>query len=344
MNLARARLLCLLLITAFCSVVQVASAAPSAADRATAQALFEQALNLMEKGDAAAACPKLEESQRLDPGVGTLLYLADCYETLGRTASAWATFLDASYSAKDLGQKDREKLANQNAERLKPTLSKLILDVEAADTPGLAITSDGQPISAASFGSEIPVDPGPHNLTANAQGHSPWSSQVTIPSGPGVTHVRVPALEVLVEVNKPVPVAAAPVAAPVSQAPVSKEAKNDTGSKQKLWGWVAVGTGSAALVGGGLFALLAMADNGRADDQCRQDDPSLCGTHGVSLGESATRKANMASVLGGVGAALAITGAVLVFTASDSSDAGQGTARVGVLLGNEPRVWLQQTW
>jgi serine/threonine-protein kinase len=300
--------------------------------------LFEDALVLMEKGNAELACPKLEESQRLDPGVGTLLYLADCYETLGRTASAWATFLEATYTAKDAGQADREKIATENAERLKPTLSKLQLNVAGKDEPGLTVTDERRVVAVASFGSEVPVDPGDHEIMATQEHHAPWSTKVTVPKGPGVTVVDVPALELLVE---------APVAAPLGHQPSAPpgprdESARDAGKNQRLWGWIAVGGGAAALVGSGLFTLLAVTDNGRADAQCRQDDPVVCGEKGVDLAESAGRKANIASALGGAGIALGLTGGVLLFTAPSASDSG--AAQIGVAVGSEPRLWLEQTW
>ena len=50
--------------------------AQSASDKAQAQALFDDGRHLMEQGKFAEACRKLEGSQKLDPGAGTLLNLA----------------------------------------------------------------------------------------------------------------------------------------------------------------------------------------------------------------------------------------------------------------------------
>src|SRR5262249_38113298 len=62
----------------------------STSDKVAAEGLFDQGRAAMQRGDFAQACGLLERSQRIDPAVGTLLYLAECYEKSGRTASAWA--------------------------------------------------------------------------------------------------------------------------------------------------------------------------------------------------------------------------------------------------------------
>ena len=64
------------LTTAVSALVAILSVAPAArADEASvarAQALFDEALVLIKAGKYAEACPRLEESDRLDPGMGTV--------------------------------------------------------------------------------------------------------------------------------------------------------------------------------------------------------------------------------------------------------------------------------
>src|SRR5512138_2397422 len=118
-----------LLAASLAAGLALAAALPARADttaeqRAAAQALFDDARRLMADKKYAEACPKLEESQRLDPGIGTLLNLAECQSLTGRTASAWANFLEAAYQAKAAGQAKRENTARSRAAALEPKLSR----------------------------------------------------------------------------------------------------------------------------------------------------------------------------------------------------------------------------
>src|SRR5471032_2545697 len=96
------------------------SAQANASSQAAAEALFDEGVKQMKVGNFTVGCPTLEESERVDPGVGTLLYLGECYEKLGRTASAWATFREAASLAASSGESGREKVAVERAARLEP--------------------------------------------------------------------------------------------------------------------------------------------------------------------------------------------------------------------------------
>ena len=84
---------------------------PSQADRALARSLFDEARILMDAKRNAEACPKLAESDRLDPGGGTLLNLGVCHENEGKLARAWVELNEALSRAVRDGRKGREDLA-----------------------------------------------------------------------------------------------------------------------------------------------------------------------------------------------------------------------------------------
>ena len=164
-----------------------------AGDTAAAQALFDQGKKLMKEKKYAEACPKFEESQRLDPGLGTQQNIAFCYESLGRTATAWSLYLDLASQAKAAGQADRETKARESAKLLEPKLSKLTIQV-ASPATGIEVKRNGDAVGQASWGTPIPVDPGEVKITAVAPGRKMWSKSVTIEK-PGETTISVPELE-----------------------------------------------------------------------------------------------------------------------------------------------------
>jgi hypothetical protein len=306
----------------------------SASDRAAAEALFDEAVKLLDAGNPAAACPKLEESQRLDPGVGTLLYLADCYQQVGRTASAWATFRDAAYAAHAGGQSDREQTASQSAEALQPSLSFVVLDVAAADTAGLEIKRDGEVVGKALWSSPVPMDPGSHQLEVSAPGKKPWTTQFDVPKQAGTTTVAVPALEAA-------PVQ--PAANPAQQAPASQPQDHGTvGGTQRTFGWVAVGVGVGALGAAGVFSILALNDDSAANKHCLPSNPQRCDQQGVDLGDRALRRSNVATVLTSVGAVVGAGGLVLVLTAPSSSS--HSALNVSAQVGELNSVSVNGVW
>src|SRR5687767_6169905 len=98
-------------------------------DSAAARALFSEGRELMEKDRFEEACPKLEESLRLDHGMGTQFNLAHCWDKLGRTASAWALFLDVAAAARASNQPQRETAARERAKALEPKLTRMRIEV-----------------------------------------------------------------------------------------------------------------------------------------------------------------------------------------------------------------------
>lgn len=161
----------------------IPAAASAETSAATAHSLFLEARAAMEKGDYEAACPKLEESMRLDPAVGTQLNMADCYERVGKVGSAWAGFLDAASMAKSSHQPDREKLARARAKALEPRLPKLLIDADSSGEPGMEIARDGMSVGSASWGSALVVDPGAHDVVASAPGKMSWRTVVDAKEG-----------------------------------------------------------------------------------------------------------------------------------------------------------------
>src|SRR5882724_8924800 len=139
-----------------------------------AQALYDDARQLVATGNFEQACPKFKASYELDPGGGTLLNLADCYEHQGKTAQAYATYKDALDAARRDGRNERAEFATQHLTELEKRLSRLSVAVrDAAGAPGLQVTVDGTPLDAAAYGVALPVDPGSHLIRAEAPGKEP---------------------------------------------------------------------------------------------------------------------------------------------------------------------------
>ena len=299
--------------------ISVASTA-RAGDPATAQALFDQGRKLMAQEKWAEACPKLEESQRLDPAGGTLLHLALCREHEGRVATAWALYQDALVQAKHDARKDRAKSAQERIDALGPKVSRIRVKVALANgrADGFTITRDDIVVGEAQWGELVPLDPGPHVLTAKAQGRKPWTSRIDIGTVAQELEVVVPELEP--EPDAPATAGArAPDGAPSTAA---SRLDDKRGEGQRTAGIVLTGGGVVGVVVGSAFGLVSIAKGNEADKECAPPDFKLCNAKGVEAGNSAQGAGSVSTVAFVAGGLLLTGGLVLYFTAPSGSSIG----------------------
>jgi len=280
---------------------------------AAAQVLFEQGRDLLRAGKAAAACPLLEESQRLDPANGTLLALAMCHEAEGKLASAWAEFARVAHLAKRDGQTSRENWATERAAALRPRLSMLEVRIapEVRQLPGVSVARNGVFLQPSSWDLPVPVDGGEHRITVTAEGYLDWQRVVTIASE-GARHI---VLVDQLQKADTVTVSAEPVAppTPLTTATNPKDASTDGSWTTLQWAGVTMaGAGIASWLGGAAVmyaALNTYAEGDRCTGACRIDKQ-----------HDARRLGNWATGLGIGGAALVLAGGGLWLWGGDSSD------------------------
>jgi len=302
---------CIASLTILCCV-RPAAAEVTAGQRATAEALFQQAAQLMEQKKFNEACDQFAASQELDPGLGTTLYLADCYEQAGKTASAWALFQEAADGARRVQQSDREQIANERAANLKGRLSKLELRVSAARrVAGLELRINDTPVPSASWNVPMPVDPGHARIEARAPGKKPWLVEVKVADGPANQVVEVAEL------------ANAPQSLSTDSASVLSEklAPRDPGSTQRMVGYVVGAVGVVGLAVGGYFGYRALSLNKDSKANCRADDPNACTSEGAATRKDAQTAATVSTITSIGGGALLGTGLTLVFTAPSAAPA-----------------------
>jgi len=283
--------------------------------KAAAQVLFEGGRTLVEQGRFAEACPKFAESEKLDPGIGTLLWLADCYEGSGQSASAWATFKEAAAAASQVHDK-REQVARQRAQILEPKLPRLMIVVSPeAASQGLIVERDGVAIGAPQWGLPVPLDPGVHTLQAKAPDHKPWTTTVQLPATPDTLQVTIPVLDAIEAPLPPAP--AIPVVPPsmIDASPGETRSTSAPGSAQRTVGLVVAGAGLVGVGVGTYFSFHAKSiyDGATSSGHCQANNQ--CDATGKQDRASAFGQATAATVLMAVGAGAIATGVVLYFIA-----------------------------
>lgn len=276
------------------STITIARAQPTPS---RADQLFDEGRELMAKQDYAGACPKLEESQRLDPALGTLLNIGLCDEGLGKLATALAVWRQAEELARASGETKRQATAAEHIAALEPRVPTVTVQI-ASPAPGQQISIGGKPIAASAWADSQLVDPGEIAITATAPDRTPFATTLTVREHDRAV-VTVPEL------------AAASLGAP---------APEPSHARRNLAYGLAGGGGLAAGVGV-IVALTAKSSYDRAFSDGHCDRTTLaCDDAGQSATDAARKRGTIATVVTAVGL-IAIAAGVAVYVTAPGEHA-----------------------
>jgi hypothetical protein len=293
-----------------CVAYSHVAAAQASSREPLAETLFDDGKALMAQGKYAEACPKLAESERLDPALGALLALAFCHEKEGKTATAWSEFVTARGLAQRTKEIERERLAEGYVEELEGRLVRVTIRVspEMQSVDGFELRQNGAPLTKATWGTTTPVDPGEQVLEATAPGKRPWTFRFVVRDGDAPRAIEVP----LLEPNTPLSSASAP---PLS--PPLESAHAPQSHSVRTLGYAIGGLGIASVAVGAFFGVRAIEKNDDAKALCA---PMNCtNANALDLNSQARTSATVATVA--ITAGLVATGVgVFLVLRSRSSD------------------------
>jgi len=313
-----------LVALAVVAVSPARAAEPTAGERAIAESLYDRARRQMDEGQVTAACDSFAESQRLDPGTGTLLNLASCHEAAGKLATAWVEFREAVAALRHDKRTDRLRYALDHVAAIEPRLAYVTISVpEFAQGHAPVISLDGRVLGPAAWGVEVPIDAGWHEAVAHFDAGGPWRATIKVRDGQRrrldvPTQVEMAGVRI-VDADDGLPISSAPPAArfslpPPNDPPALRAETDSPPRRSRVAGLVAGGAGVLAL-GVGAYA------GWRARDLWHQRNQACpmeaCTADGVRMGSRAQSASTVATwtVVGGV-VALGAAALLLLWPAS----------------------------
>ena len=296
-----------LMLSALLISLAPAVAHAEGADSSAADALFREGRQAADAGNYAVACPKFEESYRLDPAPGTLLNLGDCEENRGQLARAWRHFrqLYDRLPATD----DRRPIADARARAVEARAPKLRIVLTA--TSPASVTRDDVLVARGSLGISVPVEPGRHVVVVTSLGRHEKRYEVSVNEGED-KELSVSSGEPQADPGTTAPVAVATLPA-ATAAPVAVQPPPREGSGQRTAAFVVGGVGLATFVTGTIFGVVALSRLSSANAACTGN---VCASQdALSQFHGAQSFAIVSDVAIGFGIALIGTAVFLALTA-----------------------------
>jgi hypothetical protein len=263
-----------------------------------AQLLFNEGQRLLDEGNVTEACPKLEQSLRLEYALGTLLNVAVCHERAGKTATAWAELARAAGRAAATGQRDREQFAIARGAELEKRLS--VVEIRVPPHVGTAeVRLDGSVLGKDALAAQLPLDPGEHEVMFVVPGKRPARVAIDVPAGPWRGVVEAPTLED----EPPAPL--------VLQPPLPAPAP-DRGRTMQTIGLGLLATAVVGVAVGTPFGVRAFAKKSEMDDHCRGNG---CDATGIAARDDGFTAATISTIAFSVAAAALAAGVYCLVSA-----------------------------
>ena len=266
-------------------------------DKSKADTLFKQGKKLMSEKKYSEACEAFEKSQALDPGIGTQLNIAKCFEDWGKLARALKAYRAAEKMASDAHDPRADKIQGLVTE-LEPQVPRLTIHTpKGASTD--KVTIDGAP--AGDLAEPLAVDPGPHTIVyPNADGKMKTKVVPVERGGSSDVTLDLPTATTVVD-NKPPP-----------PPPPPPPAETDPGHGYRLAGYVVGGAGVVAI---GVSSYLALSARSQYNDALKAHCGGMtngCDAVGLTDTHDARSKANLATIVFSAGLA-AVGGGVALY-------------------------------
>lgn len=263
-----------------------------------AESLFREGRTLLDAKRYDEACPKLAESQTLDPGAGTLLALALCHEGQGKTATAYNELVEASQLGKRVGRNELAAAAQKRAQAMEPLLARLVVRTPAADATDYDVKCDGEALDAKHLGTPMPVDPGEHRVDVSAKGKVARSYVVRL-AGAGSVEILVDKLEDAA--RAPVVTKSEPTRLHIANTAPVLPVEESRGGAQRAIGLVVVGLGVVGLGTGAYFGGKALSESAESRRTCTT---TPCSSDSMDANNRAksSATAGIVSVAAGTGA------------------------------------------
>lgn len=299
---------------AFAALLTLWSAAARAEDdaatRQAARKLAEDGVLALQNGDALTASQKLEKAHQMLRVPSVALWSARALVKKGQWVEAAERLREVSRLASS-GDAAVQEEARRDAEKelaeLTPRIPILVVGIVGAEPSTVTVTLDGAAVPGALLGEDRPVNPGTHQLVGT-RGDDRVTTTLSVAEGE-----RKQAELRFTTGAKPSHLAPAPP-------PALPPAASSPGAQRTL-AYVALGTGAAGLVVGGIAGGLALSKKAKLDDDpaCADD---RC-TYQAESDVSSLRTFRTVSTLGFVaGGVLAATGVVLWVTAPSAGGHG----------------------